>query len=338
MISVIVPVYNVKPYLKKCVDSICNQTYQNLEIILVDDGSTDGSGEMCDEYAKIDSRVVALHQKNAGQGAARNYGLEKAHGEWIGFVDADDWIDRNYYEKLVQAAETAGADMACCDRRVYDEQGNLIYEAKIVSGETYTINDVEEYFYQYFFKYTPSSCNKLYKRSILQTIRFHSVSEVGSEDALLNYQIIFHLKAIAEVKGVYYNSLARNASTARSYRVGDLCKNYRLLEHMLKIAEQNGISDDTCFCTYNYFNQRTWNQIKVYGKEKARENLRAELESEKKLPKRKEFAQKMLKLKTLNKMGYRCSGELCVKLIYLLKLLDTDNLLAQYIYRMFIQS
>lgn len=134
MISVIVPVYNVKPYLEKCVDSIRNQTYQNLEIILIDDGSTDGSGALCEEYAKIDSRVVALHQKNAGQGAARNYGLEKAHGEWIGFVDADDWIDRNYYEKLVQAAETAGADMACCDRRVYDEQGNLTYEAKIVSG------------------------------------------------------------------------------------------------------------------------------------------------------------------------------------------------------------
>lgn len=135
MISVIVPVYNVKPYLQKCVDSIRNQTYQNLEIILVDDGSTDGSGEMCDEYANKDSRVIALHQKNAGQGAARNLGLDTAHGEWVGFVDADDWIDLNYYEKLVQAAETADADMACCDRRIYDEEGNLTYEVKIVEGK-----------------------------------------------------------------------------------------------------------------------------------------------------------------------------------------------------------
>lgn len=217
MISVIVPVYNVKPYLKKCVDSICNQTYQNLEIILVDDGSTDGSGEMCDEYAKIDSRVVALHQKNAGQGAARNYSLEKAHGEWIGFVDADDWIDRNYYEKLVRAAETSGADMACCDRRVYDEQGNLTYEAKIAEGKTYRIDDIEEYFYRFFFRYTPSSCNKLYRMGVIQKIRFHSVAEVGSEDALFNYEVMFRFGRIAEVKSVFYNSIARNNSTARSY-------------------------------------------------------------------------------------------------------------------------
>lgn len=167
---------------------------------------------------------------------------------------------------------------------------------------------------------------------------FRSVSEVGSEDALFNYELMFHIHSVVEVGGIFYNNLARTNSTARSYRVGDLCKNYRLLEHMLKIAEQNGIPDDTCFCTYNYFNQRTWNQIKVYGQPDALDNIKAELESERELPRRKEFARKMLKLKTLNRMGYRCSGELCVKLIYLLKLLDTDNLLAQYIYRMFIQS
>lgn len=338
MISVIVPVYNVKPYLCKCVDSIINQTYQDLEIILVDDGSTDGSGEMCEEYAKIDSRVVSLHQKNAGQGAARNYGLEKAHGEWIGFVDADDWIDRNYYEKLVRAAEISGADMACCDRRVYDEQGNLTYEAKIAEGKTYRIDDIEEYFYRYFFRYTPVVYNKVYRTTVIDSIRFRDVSEVGSEDALFNYEVMLAIKMVTEVEGIAYNNLARNNSTARSYRGGDLCKNYRLLEHMLKIAEQNGISDDTCFCTYNYFNQRTWNQIKVYGQPRALENLKAELESERKLPRRKEFARKMLKLKTLNRMGYRLSGELLIKMIYLLKIVNAERLLEIYLYKNFVRK
>lgn len=338
MISVIVPVYNVKPYLQKCVDSIRNQTYQNLEIILVDDGSTDGSGEMCDEYANKDGRVIALHQKNAGQGAARNLGLDTAHGEWVGFVDADDWIDLNYYEKLVRAAKTADADMACCDRRIYDEEGNLTYEVKIVEGKAYRIDDVEDYFYRYFFRYTPVVYNKVYRTTVINSIRFRDVSEVGSEDALFNYEVMFAIKQVTEVEGIAYNNLARKNSTARSYQVGDLCKNYRLLEHMLKIAGKNGISDDTCLCTYNYFNQRTWNQIKVYGQSNTRENLKSELECERELPRRKDFARKMLKLKTLNKMGYRCSGELCVKLIYLLKLINADNLLAQYIYRVFIQS
>ena len=89
MISVIVPVYNVKPYLRKCLDSIVSQTYQDLEILVIDDGSTDGSGKICDEY-KRDQRVRVFHTENAGLSAARNLGLDKAHGEWIEFIDSDD--------------------------------------------------------------------------------------------------------------------------------------------------------------------------------------------------------------------------------------------------------
>ena len=99
-ISIIVPVYNVEKYLEKCIDSILNQSYQNLEIILIDDGSTDNSGSICDEYKKKDQRVQVIHQKNQGQSSARNAGLNIAKGSYIGFVDSDDWIEQNMYEKL----------------------------------------------------------------------------------------------------------------------------------------------------------------------------------------------------------------------------------------------
>ena len=101
-ISVVVPVYNVEPYLHKCLRSVVNQTYHNLEIILVDDGSSDKSGAICDEYAAVDDRVAVIHRKNAGVGAARNIGLNAATGEWIAFIDSDDWIDMNYFEKIME--------------------------------------------------------------------------------------------------------------------------------------------------------------------------------------------------------------------------------------------
>ncbi|HBJ76930.1 MAG TPA: glycosyl transferase [Porphyromonadaceae bacterium] len=100
MISIIIPVYNVEPYLHQCIDSILNQTYKDWECILVDDGSTDSSGVICDEYAKKDSRIHVLHTENCGASHARNIGIECANGEWISFVDADDWITKNYVESL----------------------------------------------------------------------------------------------------------------------------------------------------------------------------------------------------------------------------------------------
>lgn len=123
MISVIVPVYNVEPYLRKCLDSILAQTYQDLEILIIDDGSTDGSGKICDEY-KQDERVRVFHTENHGLSAARNLGLDNATGDWIGFVDSDDWIEPDMYEVLLRKAEETGADVVECG--VYLESQNKV--------------------------------------------------------------------------------------------------------------------------------------------------------------------------------------------------------------------
>lgn len=111
MISVIVPVYNVEPYLKKCLDSIVNQTYEDLEILVIDDGSTDKSGQICDEYAEWDERVRVFHTDNKGLSAARNLGLKEAKGEWIEFVDSDDWVDRDYCKLPLELANIHNADL-----------------------------------------------------------------------------------------------------------------------------------------------------------------------------------------------------------------------------------
>ena len=101
-ISVIVPVYNVEKFIKRCLDSIINQTMRDLEIILVNDGSTDNSGKICDEYAQLDNRITVIHKENGGLSSARNTGLDVATGEWIAFVDSDDYIEKNMYEVLYE--------------------------------------------------------------------------------------------------------------------------------------------------------------------------------------------------------------------------------------------
>ena len=114
LISVIIPVYKTEMYIRKCVDSVRNQTYRNLEIILIDDGSPDQCPEICDMYAKLDDRVKVIHKKNSGLGAARNAGLDIASGDIIAFVDSDDWIDDCAYEKMLSMKNTTGATIVCC--------------------------------------------------------------------------------------------------------------------------------------------------------------------------------------------------------------------------------
>ncbi len=125
LISVIVPVYKVEPYLRRCLDSIVGQTYRNLEIILVDDGSPDNCGAICDEYAAKDGRIKVIHQENRGLSAARNAGLELVSGQYIGFLDSDDWIELDMYSYLLQNIEKYCADIAVCGR-------NEIYKDKSV--------------------------------------------------------------------------------------------------------------------------------------------------------------------------------------------------------------
>lgn len=176
-ISVIVPVYKVENYLNRCVDSILCQTFSDLEIILVDDGSPDNCGIICDEYARQDERIKVIHKRNGGLSSARNAGLDIASGDYIGFVDSDDWIHPQMYEILYSNAVKSNVNIITCRyKKASDindsENKNFDIEHNVRTYEKDEIfNDFFDTFYRDIF---PTVWNKLYKREIFQNLRFEN--------------------------------------------------------------------------------------------------------------------------------------------------------------------
>lgn len=223
MLSVIVPVYNVQNYLKRCLDSLQSQTYANLEFILVDDGSSDGSGKICDEYAACDDRFRVIHQENSGAASARNVGLDVARGEWIGFVDSDDYIEPDMYSYLLELGKRYGADIAQCG--MFWEEANQQKICYTAEQETciQLEKDVPTELWEYFAN---SSSNKLFLRERVDNKRFNSAFVIG-EDFLFNLQVLSDSKKVAlGAKTAYHyaqntNSVchtAVNAATVESMR------------------------------------------------------------------------------------------------------------------------
>lgn len=170
LISVIVPIYNVGDYLEQCIHSICNQTYENLEIILVDDGSTDRSGEICDEYARRDERVKVIHKENGGASDARNAGIVAATGDYISFIDGDDWIDKNMYEVLSRYAEQNNLDVMCCQLQGESENGKQIANTEEIIN--FRIMNSDELLCYVISRYENSVCNRLFRRRLISDMRF----------------------------------------------------------------------------------------------------------------------------------------------------------------------
>lgn len=172
LISIIVPVYNVERYLERCVDSIINQTYFNCEIILIDDGSTDNSARICDEYKERDSRILVIHKKNGGLSDARNKGIDIAKGKYITFIDSDDFVAEDYLEFLYDLLLSAKADVSVCLYQKYDKVSDIKKKQGIKKEETVFSGEeaVIDLCYQ---KNIPNSAwGKLYKRSLFENIRY----------------------------------------------------------------------------------------------------------------------------------------------------------------------
>jgi len=210
LISVIIPVYKVEKYVHKCLHCVINQTYKNLEIILVDDGSPDSSGQICDEYAKMDTRVRVIHQENFGQSSARNVGLNECIGDYIAFIDSDDYLDLNYFEILYEMLVKSKADLAiCCCKLVYD---NSSYPKK--RGHTYIRTvDTEEalklLLYQTSFDTEPWC--KLYKAELFKDIRFPEGRIY--EDLATIYKVFNKCNKIVFTEEMKYYYLQRTDNT-----------------------------------------------------------------------------------------------------------------------------
>lgn len=170
-ISVIVPIFNRELYLKNCIDSILNQSYRNLEIILVDDGSTDRSLSICKEYALLDERIKIVHKENGGLSSARNAGINVATGEWISFIDSDDSINMNFYTTLKEVADKNKCDIVQCDMERVAEQ-KKVNDIKEYSTSLFTNKQALEEFYGRRYTVFKSSCNKIFRKNLFNDVRY----------------------------------------------------------------------------------------------------------------------------------------------------------------------
>ena len=215
-ISIIIPVYNVEQYLGRCMESVLNQTYKNIEVILIDDGSKDRSSSMCDEWKAKDDRVVVIHQKNAGAGAARNAGLAIANGELIGFVDSDDWIQLNMYETLINAIKKyPETDIAECKTTRTDGRKEIPTDGEknvsvYLQSQTQTLEN--------FFRIHGGESNygiytKLIKRKVLDQFKF--VEGTISEDVMASYYFYTHCEKVVKIDKKLYNYFQNQEGVTR---------------------------------------------------------------------------------------------------------------------------
>lgn len=210
-VSVIVPVYNIEQYLATCLDSILAQSYTDFELILVDDGSTDKSPEICDLYSNLDSRVKTFHKTNGGVSSARNFGIEASEGEWIAFVDGDDYIVPEYLESLVSAIQSQEVGMVSCNLLFLNLDGSTT-KHPFFRIETYSTDTIRNKFFsdetvktQFYGPY-----NKIIKRSIIGNIRFQDFA-LG-EDILFIFELLGRMSYITVIPLIGYQYIKRHSS------------------------------------------------------------------------------------------------------------------------------
>lgn len=217
LISVIIPIYNVEDYLSKCIESVCEQTYSNIEVILVDDGSNDKSPQICDQYAKGDSRIIVIHKKNGGLTTARKVGLQASHGEYIGFVDGDDWIESEMYEEMIRHAVAEEVPLVVSG--MYRENGGIVY-AEWKSGpfeEGLYEGDKLYCLKQSLFEMNGSSCNKLFKKDMLYELLMNiNDGLAGVEDDLFSLEYILKASKIYIMDKAFYHGVERSTSATHS--------------------------------------------------------------------------------------------------------------------------
>lgn len=248
LISVIVPVYNIEKYLPRCINSILDQTYKNWEAIFVNDGSTDNSLKILEEYKKIDERIKIIDKKNAGSGAARNDGIENSRGEYIAFLDSDDWYEKNFLEKLYNNLIENNSDVAMCNPKMtYDDM------SKNKKINTYFFNEIE-------LNKTPEKIlgilampvvwNKLYKKEIIvkNGIKFPNCS--FCEDVEFLYKTFLYVNKVSKIEDALYNYYQREDSVTKKVKEESIEQLYQVLKNIENYIKNNFNSKLEIFYLY----------------------------------------------------------------------------------------
>lgn len=219
-VSIIVPIYNVEEYLNECINSILHQSYKNLELILVDDGSPDNCGKLCDEYAKSYKNIKVIHRINEGLSSARNAGIDAAEGDYFAFVDSDDCIHPDYLQTLVALAVEYNADLTCCD---YVQGENCVW--KNLTKTTITVRNGDEVIDNMFINDTVITVvwNKLYKRDFFTKLKLRYPDGKIYEDMVLTPQILSHTKRmIITNKPLYFYRVRKDSITSSTFSLKKL--------------------------------------------------------------------------------------------------------------------
>lgn len=240
LISIIVPIYNVGKYVHQCIDSIERQTYSNIQIVLVDDGSTDESAQICDEHARKDKRIKVIHKKNGGLVSARKTGIKEATGELIGYVDGDDWIEPNMYEKLYQKMQQENVDIVMCGRyentlykekKVYQSYSEGKYNKEDMKLKIYPRMIVNELFFEWGI--TPTLWDKLFKKECILPYQLevdHRI--VWGEDAACTYPCLLNVSSIYIIQECLYHYRQTPSSMSKSIPNAEEEKQkYQILYH-----------------------------------------------------------------------------------------------------------
>ena len=219
LISIIVPVYNVEKYLDRCVNSLVNQTYQNLEIILVDDGSTDGCPEICDNWARRDPRVVVRHIENSGIGGARNVGIDHAHGQYLSFVDSDDFVDETFIRVLYDTLVSANCKMSVIGfQRFFDEEKIAVDRTRKWDIRLYTTEEALTCLFAGGEQFSDYAWNKMYQRELFASVRYPVKKRF--EDVGTSFLLVDQCDRVAYYPAPLYFYFQRADSTMHNWDEG----------------------------------------------------------------------------------------------------------------------
>lgn len=247
LVSIIVPVYNVEKYIEKCLSSIQNQSYKNLEIIIVNDGSPDNSQKIIDQFLKIDDRFICINKENGGLSSARNAGIEKATGDYLAFIDSDDWIDEKMIEDLVKTAIENDAQIAICDLSTDWESGEN--KTTLKQGTAYPdVIDTKE-FADAYTSLSCFACNKLFETQLFKVNNIHFPLGLLFEDIATFPRLFFRSKRIAFLRKAPYHYIVRAGAITQTFKLKGL--------DYLKVTQL--VSDD--------INQFQRNQFRAFEKD-----------------------------------------------------------------------
>ncbi len=285
LLSVIVPIYNVEEYLEQCIDSVVGQTYKNLEIILINDGSTDSSGLLCDNYQKVDDRIRVIHKNNEGVSAARNVGLKYAKGELLGFVDSDDYLESTMYMELWSNMIQTESDLACCAYKRITKDGNHDYS----TGEIKELSGLE------FLEamviglkgciISPHVGNRLYKRELFNNLLFPKGRIY--EDKFVSTEILLRVNKVIYLNKALYNYRLRDNSITQKELTDSGIKDFiYMMNYQNKIVNQC-LSKNTykkvIFTYYCILLDLFSNELLENSRKECRSLLRKELKNNKRI-------------------------------------------------------